>query len=68
MRQRRTQSRSLAARRRWVLVACVAEVLLIVVGVCEKLVIHRIVGLVVAAIFAVLLIIAVPVLRRLGRI
>lgn len=50
------------------IVACIAEVLLIILGVCEEAVLHRLVTLVIAAVFAVLLLVVIPVYRRLGRI
>jgi hypothetical protein len=66
MRRQPAQKPSLAARRRWVALACIAEVLLIILGVCVEVVTHRhIVILVIAAVFAVMLLIMIPVYRRL---
>jgi hypothetical protein len=56
----------LSTRRRSIAVACVAEVFLIILGVVGELVLHHMVTLVIAAIFAVLLLIVIPVYRRLG--
>jgi hypothetical protein len=59
-----TQRPSLSARRRWVALACIAEVLLVILGVYAEVVLHHIVVLVIAAILAVPLLIVIPVYRR----
>jgi hypothetical protein len=58
----------LATARRGLVVACIAEVLFIILGVYAEAALHHIVVLVIAAIFAVLLLVIIPVYRRLGRI
>jgi hypothetical protein len=65
MRRQLTQKPSLSARRRGIVLACIAEVLLIILGICEEAIFHHIVVLVIAAVFAVLLLIVIPVYRRL---
>jgi MFS-type transporter involved in bile tolerance (Atg22 family) len=50
------------------LFACVNEVLLIILGVCVELIAHRMFVLGIAAVYAVLLLMAIFVARRMGRI
>jgi hypothetical protein len=68
MRRRLTQPPSLSTARRLIAVACIAEVLLIILGVYAEAALHHIVVLVIAAILAVLLLVVIPVYRRLGKI
>jgi hypothetical protein len=51
-----------------IIVACVAEVLLLALGMFAEVVLHHLVVLVIAAVLAVFLLAVIPVYRRLGKI